>query len=401
MKPLLLLSLCALCLFSCKEKINYVLKVDLKQLQVEDLYDRKKVEEVIFDATERNPDSLVSQSRKLFLKGADLLKNQKKPHFAVVEFKKSILILPQAKTYYELGDALYQAGGSDNLLEALEAYEIAEHLGFEPTYRVYFHMARVHAAILQTNPKKGSEYSVYENLRLAFVNGYSDTSELLASSPFRSVVHSDRYNYLVQNYLGQDKGGKDNIFNVFRQQFGQIQEEFSIDTGEVTMREYNSNVSFDFRQYIPEMQNTSFGRDVSHEYFYVAAVAENPNYVTLIYSSIDYWSMAMTPVYTTLATFDHDGNRIASIVFSCNCTPKKIKTGKIQGDRIYLEDLERTWLYPIDKVAFDENAVTSIVSKGKAEYRIIEDGTILEVKASESFNDSMKFTLLEGGKRAR
>ncbi|HCS22003.1 MAG TPA: hypothetical protein DIW47_15850 [Bacteroidetes bacterium] len=401
MKPLLLLILCTLTLFSCKEKINYVLKVDLKQLQLDDLYDRKKVEEVIFDATERNPDSLVAQSRQVFLKGADLLKNQNKPHYAVVEFKKSILIFPQAKTYYELGDALYQAGGSDNLEEAIQAFEIAEHLGFQPAYRVYFHLARTHAALVETNPEKGRKYSIYENLRLAFVNGYSDTSELLASSPFQTVVHSDRYNYLVQNYLGRKEGGKDNIFNVFRQQFGQAQEEFSIDTGEVTMREYNSNISFDFRAYIPEMQNTDFGRDVSHEYFYVATVAENPNYVTLIYSSIDYWSMAMTPVYTTLATFDHDGNRIASIVFSCNCSAEKIKTGRIKGDRIYLEDLERSWLYPIDKVPFDENAVISIESKGKAEYRIIEDGTILEVKASESFNDTTKFTLLEGGKHVR
>ncbi|MHB1279482.1 MAG: hypothetical protein ACYC1Q_13930, partial [Bacteroidia bacterium] len=189
--------------------------------------------------------------------------------------------------------------------------------------------------------------------------------------------------------------------NVFSQQFGQAQDEFSIDTGEVTMRDFNSNISFDFRKYIPEMQNTDFGREVSHEYFYVAAVAANPNYVTLIYSSIDYWSMALAPVYTTLATFDHDGNRIASIIFACNCSPEKIKTGKINGDRIILENFERTWLYPIDKVSFDNNAVTSMVSTGKAEYRIIEDGTILEVKASESYTDSTKFAQLEGGKHVR
>ncbi|MHB1279212.1 MAG: hypothetical protein ACYC1Q_12555, partial [Bacteroidia bacterium] len=217
MKPLILIILFTLSLFSCKEKINYVLKVDLKQLQVEDMYDREKVEEVIFDATERNPDSLISKSRKVFLKGAEYLKNQNKPLYAAVEFKKSILIFPQAKTYYELGDALYQAGGSDNLEEAIEAFEIAEYLGFQPAYRVYFHMARAHAALVQTDPKKGSEYSIYENLRLAFVNGYSDTSELRASSPFQAVVHSDRYNYLVQNYLGLESGGKDKIFNVFSQ----------------------------------------------------------------------------------------------------------------------------------------------------------------------------------------
>lgn len=399
MKKLSFLLIMALGFTACKEKINYVLKVDLKQLSEEDIYTLKKVEEVIFDATERNSDSLMNQSRREFLKGADLLKNKNKPAMAVLHLKKSILTFPQAKSYYELGDALYQTGGTANLEEAVKAYEIAENLGFEPAYRLYFHKAKVYAAIKAIDPEE-SEYPILENLRLAFSNGYSDTAELRSLSPFRTVMHSDRYQYLVENYLGTRPGGTDKIFDVFRAQFGPAKAEFAIDTGEVGMRENNTNISFDFRKYIPEMQNTSFGREVSHEFFYVASVSDNPNYVALIYSSVDYWSMELAPVYTTLVTFDLNGNRISSLVFACSCTPSKMKTGKIKGNEIYLENFERTWLYPIDNVPFDENASVSIVSTGKARYRIEADGKIVAVDVPDNFGDTLKYAKSEGGENA-
>src|SRR6478609_2129556 len=85
---------------------RYVIKAKLIRLQKETMYDKKLAYNAIFDAEESGSDSVKNESRKCFLKGIDLYKNKKDIAAAIVQLKKSILLFPAAKTYYELGNAL-------------------------------------------------------------------------------------------------------------------------------------------------------------------------------------------------------------------------------------------------------------------------------------------------------
>ena len=70
------------------------------------------------------------------------------------------------------------------------------------------------------------------------------------------------------------------------------------------MKDYKESVSFDFVKFVPEMENSSFGRDVSHDYYYVANMGGNENYSAFIYTSESFYGEEMQPVHTVLATYD-------------------------------------------------------------------------------------------------
>src|SRR3954463_16583419 len=85
---------------------KYVAKVKLLKLGKDDIYNKEMVYDVIFDSQELKLDSLRNKSRQLFLQGVDKYKNKKDATGAIDMFKQSILIFPDPKTYYELGNAL-------------------------------------------------------------------------------------------------------------------------------------------------------------------------------------------------------------------------------------------------------------------------------------------------------
>src|SRR5690606_22027255 len=185
--------LSCLCLFtlllsSCKERINYVLKLEHHPLQSDQLYDLAEVKQVLFDARELNLDSLEKQSRKTFLKGAEYLINKNEPSKAIRYLKNSILSYPQAKAYYELGNALYRSGGRASQKEALKAFQMAENLGYEPIAQCYYRMAVTHAALASEAKEGGrddyNDYPILDNLRSALLAGFSDTLTIREEAAF-------------------------------------------------------------------------------------------------------------------------------------------------------------------------------------------------------------------------
>src|SRR5690606_41312482 len=119
----------------------------------------------------------------------------------------------------------------------------------------------------------------------------------------------------------------------------------------------------------------------------------------VIYSSLSYWEEEMTPVYTTLVVFDRQGRRLSSMLFSCDCSAGRIKTGKIKNGHIEVEDWERSWESPIDKVPFDENRVSGYTSVTKATFVIDNDGMIREDRVPDNYTDTVHLARLEGGNK--
>lgn len=380
---------------SCGQSKDYVLKVKLRTLNAESIYDQELVSDVIFDAEEQNIDSLKNRSRALFLQGIDLYKNKQKPKDAIALLKLSITVFPDAKSYYELGNALLDANaGNSSIQEAIKAYEVASYLNFQPESNVHFRIACAEGAAIRyknETEKQDNLWKVMSALRSAFSKGFTDTTLLAMDSRISWVTVTPEYRGLVKEIASQKNNSSNSLFGLFAGSFPEINSRFEITLDKVEMGEYKESISYDFAKFIPEMENTSFGRDVSHDFYYVARLPEAPGYTAVIYSSINFYGEKMQPVHVTLATYDKEGNPISRKLIACQCTSTKVKKCIVENNRITIEDYKRSWEKGIDEVSFDENTITGHVLISKASFRIDESGKIVDDDVPANFNDSNLF----------
>ncbi len=152
---------------------------------------------------------------------------------------------------------------------------------------------------------------------------------------------------------------------------------------------YKESISYDFARFIPEMQNTRFGRDVSHDYFYVAKVKETELYTALVYNSISFWGEDMQPVNTTLAVYNNaTGEIISRKPIACQCSAERVRTSSMSNGEIVLEDYNRVWESPITEVSFEENKIKDYISLSKATFTIDDSGKIIDQDVPKNFSDS-------------
>ncbi|MCW3085374.1 MAG: hypothetical protein JWP12_2740 [Bacteroidetes bacterium] len=372
---------------------NYVARVKLQTLTTADIFNRNMVSDVIFDSQELQSDSMKNKSRQLFLKGMDLYKNKKDPAGAVALLKQSILTFPDAKTYYELGNALVDCKDAASCQQAIDSYNVASHLDFKPQSMVYYKMATAYNLWHQIDQNISLE-NVTHRLNLAFDSGFADTTMLYADKHLATFINTPEFTkmYHALDLSKIAKSSASGLFAMYKKAFQEYKQPYEISFNDLEGTNDRQSINFEFAKFIPEMQNTSFGREVSHEYFYVAKVAETPAYTALIYSSISFYGMDnMQPVTTKLVTYDADGNIIASRIFAGQFSAEKIKVGKIDNNEITLQDYKRVWKKPIDEVSFEDNEVEKYVLQAKAIFRLTETGEIMEVSVPSNYSDSVVF----------
>lgn len=380
---------------------KYTLKLKLLKLTPQTLYDEKLVADVLFDAQEDNVDSLKTKSRQLFLKGIEAYKNLKAPEKALPYFRSSALTFPDAKTYYELGNALLEVGGQENIKESIQAYKVTRYLGFQPLASVHYNEAKAHFMLyenpfvldeLGSNQENAKETELSESinaLRNAFNEGFYDTTLLKTDEKIKNIVrYKDFQEMLIHATATRLKKDGNGLFSLYGKSYPRVGSTFVIDLPNVELANYNQAISYDFAPYIPEMENVGFGREVSNDFFYVAKISNTSNYTAVIYKSVSFYGESSQPVHTTLATYDSKGEVISKILLSCVCSANKVKTGKIEEGAVTIEEYKRNWKYPLDKIAMDDNEITSNDFITKATYRIDETGKIVEESVPQEFKDS-------------
>jgi hypothetical protein len=384
-----LLSILVVAVSCTQTEKNHVARVKLQKLTEAEIFNKELVYDVIFDSQELKIDSLRNHSRQLFLKGIDLYKNKKDATGAISLFKQSILVFPDAKTYYEMGNALLEGASPAVLKDALNSFEVAEYLNFKPASMVHYKIASANNVLRSYDATRGI-YSVINHLENAFENGFSDTLLLAKDKNLQSVLNTNQYKEMMQRLdTRKVKGNNGNVFELYKASFQEYKQPFEITFTNLENTNDRQSISYDFAKFIPEMENTSFSRDVSHDYFYVAKVAETPHYTALIYSSISFWGGEMQPVSTKLVTYDPEGNIIAEKLFAGQFSAEKIKVGKIQNNEITLQDYKRVWQFPIDKVSFEENVVEKYVLLATATFKLTDSGQILELSVPANYSDSI------------
>jgi hypothetical protein len=365
-------------------KTNYVARVKLSSLAEADIYNEQKAYDVIFDSEETKNDSVKNKSRQLFLKAIDLYKNKKNAAAAVELFKQSILLFPDAKVYYELGNALLDSKVAYK--EAEKAYDVAGYLNFKPASMLYFKKA-----CAENMQESDSEirWGVVYTLRSAFNEGFSDTA-LIRKDPFiRSIAGTDEYKSLLAEMSAMKfRNDPEDFFDLYIKSFPVASQPYEISLANAG-KNSSQSISYDFAEFIPEMQNTSFGREVSHDFYVVAKVAENANYIAVIYSSVNFWGGEMQPVSKKLVTYDHQGHIIASKLFAGEFSAEKVKKGRLENNQLILEDYTRVWKYPIGDVSFENNEVDKYELIAKAQYLLDDSGKIIEQSVPANYSDSV------------
>lgn len=372
------------------EKTEYVLKVKIRKLAEKEIYDKELVYDAIFDAEELNKDSLRRKSSELFLKGMDLFKNKKKPSEGIRFLRSSILEFPDAKTYYELGNALSTFKNKVDLTEAMAAYEIAEHLNFQPLSYVYLREATVSKMLadFETEEKSYFHERALHYLARAFETGFNDTALIQSNPSLKPLTDEPYFKKIVLKTNQEEQSGPNGLFRLFLASFPGNADQFSIQKDEVAMETNKSSINYEFASFIPEMESSGYGRDVTHDFFYVSKIKGNGNYNAILYSSISFTGQDMQPVYTTLATYDNSGKVISRKLVSCQCSAEKVKSFSYQNGSFELIDYKREWEKPITEVSFEENKVKRYQELQKASFRIDDNGRIINELVPSSYRDS-------------
>ncbi len=394
-KPYIVVSfLVLLAIAGCTTKKNYVVKIIPMQLTERNLYDEKAINDYLFDAEEQQLDSLKNKSKRLFLKGVDQLANHKNFKEAITYYKMSLLIYPDAKTYYELGLALMASNetSQDVQEEAVNALGMAGYLKFQPQSQLYYNTACAENLAFKADPDtNGGGYpeNVVKDLQRAYEAGFNDTNMVKHDSRINSVLNKTQYKSMLSD-LAQKKISNMHLsyFRQYARAFPVLKQPFEVSRENVAMGEYTNEISYDFAKFVPQMENTEFGRMVSNDFYYVGKVAETPRYVAILYYSSEFEGGEMQPTYTFLVTYDTTGAIISSRIFSAQFTMEKIRAGKIENNKITLTDYKRTWQFKSDSVSYWQNKVTNYEQTQVATFAINDSGRIVKETVPVNYSDS-------------
>ena len=345
----------------------------LPPLSLDSIYSNDLVINYIFDNEERDTDSVRQVSKRLFLLAIDLYKNKKNFKEAIPAFKKSIALYPDAKTYNELGNLLFE---SANYEESLKSYLMAVNMNYSPLSDTYFNMACAEASTEK-------HWNINSYLENAFKTGFRDSIRYVSDKHLDAIRNERYYNdYLMTHFVNAAKN--DNIkFKLFLREFGQL--ELPIEIKEENVGQYNSDafISYDYSEFVDEMENVSFGRDVSNEFCHVGILKQTDNYVALLYSSIEMMGGdPYNPIHTMIVTYNLKGEQISKKVFACRCSAEKIKIGKFDGSSLTLEEKTINWKAPFNSMPPDENEIVDYETVETTSYTIDESGKIITVTGS-------------------
>lgn len=249
-------------------------------------------------------------AEKEFLKGIDIYRNKKNAKGSIDKFIKSILWQPQAKSYYELGNALLD---TRKVKDAIRAYDMAELLDYKPLSKLLYN--------------KACAYSISENVDSARYNlmaaiefGYNNMKNIMSDPDL--AYFRDNYSFkteVMEAFSGA--GDTEKLeWNLFANQFKPLPIPLTIDTA--YQRKLGKNfISYDFEMYVAEMRDSKFSRDVGSSFYYVGQVKKTEAFKTLIYAVSDEVyeeddAVTDAPAYYFMVSYDPGGKIIDKMLVS-------------------------------------------------------------------------------------
>lgn len=288
-------------LFSCgtnpnpKQSKYSTLKVD--NLTDKDLFTFVKVKAYMDQNVTKS-----EEHNSLFLKGIEAFKNDKNLDSASYYFKESILKMPTNMAYYELGNVLMDEKNYD---QAIEAYNMAERLGYEPFSKVLYNIACAHS--LKEDSQLAGQYLEY-----ALQAGYSNIENIEKDKDL-AYLRAETYTY--KRFLNRGLKGLSNAENLywlsFKRQFNRMQYPLKLDENlDLLLLNDETRISYDFEKYVAEMRDEKFSRETTKGFYYLAQLKETDKYVALVYVVKEEFYGDQSPLTFRIVTFSNSGKLI-------------------------------------------------------------------------------------------
>lgn len=358
----------SLIVFSCDtthQKSSNSKKLPHFVLQVQDIFSGEKVNMFLL-----NKGLSTGEANQLFMKGIKSFKNDKNLDSAIYHFKESILIKPIANTYYELGNAFLE---KKEYLNAIKSYGIAEQLGFEPYSKILYNSSCVYS--LMNNVEMSGKYLEY-----ALQSGYSNMHNIYLDKDLNNLKKTEYFSLALTNGLNGMSNPEVLFWQQFKRLFPKLNQPIILDPlkNDVPIETLGS-ISYDFEKFIAEMRDDKFSREVSKGFYYYGLLAENANYVAVIYLVKEVFYDDEAPLVYRLATFDNQGKLIDKReIAGNNILGEPVRFAKIKPDLTISIDIFKL-IYEKDPLEFGYEA-NKIINKslvGKEQLSINTDGKII------------------------
>ncbi|SFE69965.1 Tetratricopeptide repeat-containing protein [Chitinophaga sp. CF118] len=328
---------------------------------------------VVHETTGKNNDA-----DKLFLNAIDSYRNKKNPAGSIKLFKQSIVLKPQAKSYYELGNALFDM---KKLKEAMQAYVIAELLDYKPLHKVLYNMACVYSIA-------GDATSARYCLISAIEFGYSNVKNIYADEDLAYLRSKGDFNNYVNAALSGATDPEKLQWNLFWHEFKPLEFPLVLDM------KYGANlgedyISYDYERFVPEMRDGQFSREVGSEYYHVGLVKNSDSVKTLIYAIREVMMSEMAPPAYYIVSFDKQGKLIDKLLIAGQLKldePFKVATLAENGT-IQVGLFKQVYEKDPESAGYDDNKLLESKELDKENYTISSDGHFVKQQALLSMND--------------
>ncbi len=312
------------------------------------------------------------QAKKIFLRAVDLCQNQKNAAASIELFRKSIRIWPDAKSYYELGNALIDA---KDYKQSLDAYSIASALQYAPGYMCSYNKACAFSLLKDTA-------TAVEWLENAVKEGYSDKKELLDDPDLNSIRGTDKYREILLNRFTGKLSTEQLQFLSFLLTFPEMDDTLNMTKEHVADYSLEKNLSYDFADYIPGMEDSRFSRSVSNEYQVVGKKQLKNGIMLVAYSNIEVMGDTLPPVTTYLQTYDSTGKQIDNHVLACFCDPTKIVEGTLEPNQVItMTEYKQVWKFDPINEGYANNSVVQQIKLNTEYVQLTDAGRFIPAKA--------------------
>lgn len=273
MRYLNLLLLPLLLLISCsEEKPKEKIKLD-KHLSEKDFYQLFKVR-----AFQEDREEFRSKAKEVFYLGINSFKNKGDLDSGLFYLENSIRIYPTANAYYELGNVLKDRGFAK---EAIQSYQVAEGLGYEPLGSVLIQISRAFAVLQKYND--AGDY-----LTAAIQGGFTNRKLIEYHPDYKKFVETWQYSeHLKDGFSGLTEPEQFAWFQ-FKKQFPIVSLPLKVQT-DLCANDFEkmSYISYDYETYIPGMRDAKFAREVGVGHYFYANINETEQYVACLYIARD------------------------------------------------------------------------------------------------------------------
>jgi hypothetical protein len=246
------------------------------------------------------PDSVKIKAKNVFLNAIDIYRNRKQAQKSIDTFKLALSIYPDAKTYYELGNAFLDVKDYE---QAIKTYHMAEKMNYNPLSNVLYNLACAYS--LKQDIENSLKY-----IQLAIENGYNNNAHILTDSDLENARKDNRFNEVYQSAMSGAKDPVAALFDLFVSGFPQASFPYAFKVNQTTQIDFNKSIAYDFEPFVTEMVKPGFSREVGDEFYYLVKINETDTYVSVIYAGAMVMWGDRPPVYQIFATYGKNGKLI-------------------------------------------------------------------------------------------